>query len=364
MKLLFYISSLNGGGAERVMVTLMNNFVKQGDMVRCICTESLKPSVYHLDSRIELIYMMKNGPDISKSFFNKVYRHIWKFPAIRREAKKFKPDIVISFIRTQNNDVLASLLGTGYPVVIGDHTNIDRKYRLLTTILSAILYPRASAITMLTRKDYNIWKLQYKNVFYMPNPCEDSVIPLDKEREKVVLAVGRVRQWNIKGFDNFMLAWNNIKDRFPDWRCCIAGRYDEESLNSLRQTVGEDVFNSVQLLGFRNDIYNLLASSEVFCLTSRYEGMPMALLEALNHGCACVAFDCNTGPADMINDEENGLLVEDQNINDLQLKLERMLSDDSLRKKIQKKAPLSVKKFSVDNILLQWNEMFKTILSK
>ena len=78
MKLLFYIHGLSGGGAERVMATLMNGFVDQGYQVRVVYTESQEPSVYTLDSRIEQIFMQKGCPITSHSVVSKVFRKIWK----------------------------------------------------------------------------------------------------------------------------------------------------------------------------------------------------------------------------------------------------------------------------------------------
>ena len=358
MKLLFYIHGLTGGGAERVMATLMNGFIEQGHLIRVIYTESLDPPVYSLDSRIEQVYMFKEFPLKSNSFLGKVYRRFWKYPAIRKEAKLYQPDYVVSFIKAQNNDVLAALLGTRFPVIIGDHTNVDRKYRWLTKTLSNILYPTARGITMLTIRDYNKWKDKYKHVYYMPNPCDIKQKHVGEPRKKVVLAVGRVNQWEIKGFDTLIEAWSKICDKHPDWKCQIAGAYSEDRLKALCEKVGRGPFNMVEFIGFRSDIHDYMESCEVFCLSSRIEGMPMTLLEAMNLGCACVAFNCNTGPAEIIEDRKTGLLVRDQDLEDLINKLEHILLDAELRETFRNNAPESVKRYSTEVILNMWNKMF------
>lgn len=361
MKLLFFIHGLTGGGAERVMATLMNGFIENGHKVRIVYTESLVEPVYKLDSRIEQIYMLKDCSRTSVSIIDKIYRRIWKFPAIRKQAKKYNPDFVISFIKTHNNDVLASLIGTGIPVVIGDHTNVNRKYPWLTSTLSNILYPFAGAITMLTLCDYNKWKNKYKRVYYMPNPCTVKKIYTDIPRKKVILGVGRVNQWKIKGFDNLIKAWSQIKDKYPDWSCQIAGAYNETSLNNLRKEVGEDSYKTVEFVGFKSDMYEYMKSCEVFCLSSRTEGMPMVLLEALNLGCACVAFDCTTGPSEMIEDGKTGFLVKDQDVNELACKLEEIILNNKLRETFQRNAPASVRRYSTENILNMWICMFNEL---
>lgn len=364
MKLLFYIHGLTGGGAERVMATLMNSFVKQNHQVRVIYTESLEESTYQLDSRIEQIYMQKACPMKSSSMPAKIFRRVWKYSAIRKLAKMYKPDFVVSFLRIQNNDVLASLLGTKIPVIIGDHTNVDRKYPLRTSFLSTILYPSASGITMLTLRDYSKWKNKYKHVYYIPNPCDIKQKHNGIARHKVVLGVGRVNQWEIKGFDSLIKAWNLIKNKHPGWKCQIAGAYSDKSLSDIRREVGDKAFKNVEFIGFRTDIHDYMESCEVFCLSSRIEGMPMVLLEALNLGCACVAFDCVTGPAEMIEDGITGLLVKDQDVNELAIKLDKIITDEKLRNMFHKNAPMSVDRFSTENVLNMWYQMFNDLKKK
>lgn len=361
--MLFFIHALTGGGAERVMATLMNAFVNQGHTVRVVYTTGLESPVYKLDPRIEQVYLAKNGPKVKKSIVNKIHRRLVYYPAIRREAKRFAPDFAISFIKTHNNDILFALLGTGIPVIVGDHTNISRKYKKKTLLLSKLLYPTAAGITMLTKCDYDVWKTKYEQSFYIPNPCDFGPQAVARQRQKTLLAVGRVFQWHIKGFDNLFKAWNRIKDKFPDWKCQIAGGYDEKSMASLRSAVTEQEFNSVEFLGFRSDIKDLMMQSEVFCLSSRFEGMPMALLEAMNAGCACVAFDCVTGPSEMIEDGVTGLLVKNQDVNDLAEKLEQIITYENLRERFHKNASKSVTRFSTANIIGLWNDMFNKIKS-
>ena len=346
MKLLFYIHGLTGGGAERVMATLVNGFVEQGHKARIVYTESIEPPVYQLNRKVEQVYMRRYSPLQSQSFVARIFRRLWKYPAIRKQAKIYKPDFAISFLKAQNNDVLAALWGTKIPIVIGDHTNVDRKYPWQTRLLSNILYPSASGITMLTIRDYAKWKGKYKHVYYMPNPCGIKQKHIGIIRKKIVLGVGRVNQWEIKGFDNLIRAWDKIQDAHPDWKCQIAGAYSEHSLSAIRNAVGEEAYEKVEFIGFKSDIYDYMESCEVFCLSSRLEGMPMVLLEALNLGCACVAFDCITGPSEMIEDGKTGLLVTNQSVDELAMKLEQIIRDDGLRSKFRRNAPESVTRYA------------------
>ena len=192
----------------------------------------------------------------------------------------------------------------------------------------------------------------------MPNPCDIKQKHKGETRNKVILAVGRVNQWEIKGFDTLIKAWSQIYNKYPDWKCQIAGDYSDDRLNALRKVVGQKSFNSVEFIGFRSDIHDYMESCEVFCLSSRIEGMPMTLLEAMNLGCACIAFNCNTGPAEIIEDRKTGLLVRDQDLEDLINKLEHILLDAELRETFRNNAPESLKRYSTEVILNMWNKMF------
>ena len=99
----------------------------------------------------------------------------------------------------------------------------------------------------------------------------------------------------------------------------------------------------------------------MFCLSSRIEGMPMVLLEAMNLNCACVSFDCNTGPSEMINDKITGLLVKDQDVVELANSLDEVISNSELRRTIQVNAPMSVEKYLTKNVICMWYHMFNEL---
>lgn len=358
MKLLFYIHGLTGGGAERVMAMLMNHFVKIGHTVTAVYTSSIESPIYNLDHRIEEIYMQANSPKVDTGIFNKIYRRLWKYQHIRKIALKKAPDIAISFLTPLNNDVIMSLLFTRIPVIVSEHSNVTRKYKFSTHFSRTILYPFANAITVLTSRDYKLWEKKYKNVIHIPNPCDIKNNDNKINRDKIILAAGRIYQWKIKGFDNLIRCWNKIKDDFPEWRLQIAGTYDDSSINLLKKELCIKDFDRIDFLGFRKDIYTLMEKSEIFCLSSRIEGLPMVLIEAMNAGCCCVSFDCETGPNEIITNNVNGILVENQNIDKLEESLRMVMQDKILRKKISGRSIDGIKKFSIDNISNIWEDLF------
>ena len=361
-KILFYISSLQGGGAERVLVTLANAFSAQNKQV-AIATYSDSDVAYHLNSNIRLFHMEdESKPKITRSIINRLYFRIWKFKRIRKITKLFKPDLVLSFVTPTNNDVVFSLLGTGIPVVVCEHTNVLRSYSAKTTFYRKLIYPFASAITVLTRHDYLLWRKKYRQVVYMPNPIstEETALP-PSEREKTVLAVGTVLSWKIKGFDNLLVAWGKLCQRFLDWKLKIAGKGDEKSMKYLQSIIDKHHCSNVEFLGFRNDIHDLMQKSAIFCLSSRVEGLPMVLIEAMSCGCCCVAFDCTTGPREIIK-PGSGLLVKNQDIDDLVDKLSFAMENPVERESFASKAPESVSQYALDRIVARWQILIDKIM--
>lgn len=362
-KVLFFIASLAGGGAERVLATLANAFAHQGKQVS-IVTYSPMESAYDLSPDIQrLIVLDEKAPKTTRSILSKIHWRWWKFRKIRTITKTVSPDVVISFVTPTNNDVLFSLLGLRIPVVVCEHTNVLRSYSKKTTFYRKLMYPFANVITVLTRHDYRLWHKKYHQTIYMPNPTSTTMnadIRPMSEREKIVLAVGTVISWKIKGFDNLLRAWGQLCHTYPEWKLCIAGIGDVPSMSYLQKIIDENKCINVNFLGFRSDIHDLMNSSSIFCLSSRVEGLPMVLIEAMCCGCCCVAYDCITGPREIIK-KNCGLLVEDQNIEDLVEKLSVAMSDDRLRSHYSENACTSINSFSLEHVLNRWNILFSKI---
>lgn len=360
-KYLFYIQSMIGGGAERVMSTLINSYSNRGVDV-FLATNTALPFAYDIDKEVHVIDMYKNDIPVTHSPLNKLKRHFWKYRRIRSIAKEVSPDVAISFVTALNNDVILALLGTHIPVVVSEHTNVNREIPRKTSVLRRLLYPFAKTVTVLTRHDYKIWRTTFKNVVYMPNPCDisETITPFE-ERDKTVLAVGRVNMWQIKGFDILLKSWGLICDKYRDWQLHIAGATDDKSLAVLEQIADESCCSNYRFLGFRKDIKKLMAKSSVFVLSSRTEGLPMVLIEAMGAGCCCVAFDCVTGPSEIIVDGISGLLAQERDHRDLASKMDIVISNEQRRLSLSKNAPSSVVKYSTERVLRRWSILFNKL---
>jgi len=361
MKILFYIHGFSGGGAERVMATLVNYYHDKGDLVSIGCDTSA-PSVYNLPPCP--IFNIREGCYSQKRISRlHSYRFIHMLHNIRTIAERESPDVIVSFITDMNIFVLIALIGLRFPIIVCEHTNISRKIGLFKIIFRRLMYPLASAVTVLTRRDYKLWRKKFNNVVYMPNPCDKQNFALNNiKRGNVILAAGRVDQWYIKGFDLLIKAWSNISQNHPGWELHIAGNTTTQSISELSAVVSNFEKHHIKFLGFRNDVYDLMKCANIFVLSSRTEGLPMVLIEAMNAGDCCIAFDIRTGPNEIIRHEFNGILVPEGDTNAMQNWISKLITDVELRNRLSANAPKSMKKYSLERIMNRWDILFKTIL--
>lgn len=363
MKLLFFIRALTGGGAERVLATLSNAFVQKGYDVS-LATSRRIPFAYTINNKVSIYDLYQNCPIEEFNVCDKIKRYLIRLKNIRTITRAVNPDIVISFMTDMNYDVILSLIGFKIPIICSEHTTITRKISVKSAAMRKLLYPFASAVTVLTKRDYAVCFEKFRNVVRMPNPCDIEVEPIPmRKRDKVVLAIGRLDAWYIKGFDNLIKCWANLCGKYPNWRLVIAG--DGVSISNkeyLFQLVDQYDCNNIDFIGFRKDILTILCRSSVFCLTSRFEGLPMALIEAMMCGCCCVAFDCVTGPREIISNNIDGLLVKEQDVRAMENALDRVMRDCELRTTLSHNAIISSEQFSSEHIVSRWEILFNKVV--
>ena len=360
MRLVFYINGMHGGGAERVMATVTNALTKRGHDILLVLTESTEDSVYYLNPLIKIVKLSEYLPPCPTTPLAKLFWWRKRSKAILNAAENFNADKAVSFTTPENIKVLLSLANSHIPVIVSEHTNIVRsgKQSLYLRIFRNILYKRAELVTVLTRHDMLLWNKRFDNVIHLPNPVPyPKVIVPAKDKEQVVLAVGNVTIWHTKGFDLLLQSWGKLYRDFPDWKLLIAGKYTSETIQELSQYYND--CQNYEFLGFCHNIDEIMAKSAVFCLSSRQEGLPMALLEAMSYGCACVAFDCPTGPSEIINHGVSGLLAKPEDVKDLTRNLRYVMSHKESQKCYSKNAMTIMDKYNETRVIDLWEEFLK-----
>ena len=181
------------------------------------------------------------------------------------------------------------------------------------------------------------------------------------DRNKTVLFVGRLT-YTDKRVDRLLKVWEQIHDLFPEWDLKIVGEGPERE--NLKKYVSDNNLCRVQFLDFTSSPQSYYMESEILCLTSDFEGCPMVLLEAQQHGCATIAFDCSYGVRDILSPNwENGVYVSNGDIKAYSDALSRLMSDDELRLKIKKNGIENVKRFSIEKSVEQYDALIRKLCS-
>ncbi|MFE1292815.1 glycosyltransferase [Streptomyces sp. NPDC058751] len=217
-------------------------------------------------------------------------------------------------------------------------------------------YKDVDRMLALTREDADLWIGQgMNNASFMPNPLPFVPEVPSPRTGNAVVSVGRLHDQ--KGIDMLLDAWAEVTPLHPDWRLRIYGSgEDEEILRKQCTALGLD--GSVDWMGRTNDVPGALRGGSVFALSSRGEGFPLALMEAMAAGLPCAAFDCAPGVREIVRDGEDGLLAALGNTGELARRLDTLMSDKALRDSMGDAARANVQRFTTDEIVRRWEALF------
>lgn len=361
-KLFFAINSLKGGGAERVISNLGNYFFNRGYHVTIVCLNQAKPA-YYLEEGIKVISLI----EMERS--QHIYYRIWYggiiFIKLLKLLIREKPSCVVSFMTSANLWVGLTCNISKIPYLVSERITPDytvNQFNYYLRWLSASLYSKSKAIVVPSkgmiygfRKNRSFRRLS--NFKVINNPVS-VFIPARSERvypRKFILSVGRLDHQ--KGFDLLIDAFAKLA--ISDVDLLIVGEGDERK-NLESQINRLNLKEQVKLVGYRNNLQDYYKQAELFVLSSRNEGYPNVLVEAMSFGCACVANDCEYGPSDVIKHEENGLLVEVNNTTHLSETIKRVINDPALKIKMSVNAQLINQTNSMENTLSKWENLIQS----
>jgi len=224
------------------------------------------------------------------------------------------------------------------------------------------LYKHLEAFAVLTEGAREAYDRHLKGgvrLVRIPNSARDLGEPADLDAKRV-LAAGRLTRQ--KGFDWLIPAWAQIEDKHPDWtlRICGEGNWRER----LEAQAAEHGLKRLEMPGSCADMADQMSNASIFALSSRFEGFPLILCEAMSKGMAPVAFDCPTGPGEMIRDGENGLILPLGDVDGFAAALDRMIGDDELRHRCGRAALETGKGFRMDAIGPMWDELFRELVEQ
>jgi GalNAc-alpha-(1->4)-GalNAc-alpha-(1->3)-diNAcBac-PP-undecaprenol alpha-1,4-N-acetyl-D-galactosaminyltransferase len=358
-RIVLCISSLSPGGAERIISTIANYLVRINYDVMILLQYPKSSSFYEVDERIWInsIEMGKPSSNLIVSLASNI-RRIFK---MRKVIHNFNPSAVISFIDKNNILVTLAMLGSKIKVVISER-NDPSQYMISEpwNMIRPLVYRCANIVTAQSSSVANFMKMEWNlnKVEIIPNSLPENLPPPNPnvERGNICLAVGRLVPQ--KDHDFMLRAWQAIHQKNPNWRLKIIGEgFLKEELNLKVEELG--LTRSVIFDGLAKNIWEEYQKAKVFILTSKYEGFPNALMEALAFGCACVSINCPSGPSELITNEVNGVLIEPGNLNDFVVELDKMLNSDVLQQKYSAASILIRERYSVDKIILEWINLIR-----
>lgn len=360
MKIFIVCPRLCYGGAERVAVSLANGFVSRGHQVQMM-SNLYDEITFHVDEDVILSNLVSSNK-------NKIIKWLSAIINIRNVCKKEKPDVIIGIMELCSFVSRIATVGMDIPVIATEHDAFERpKSAPMPFILKMTkfyLNRIYTKVTVLTAADKLAIGRKLNNVVVMPNPLALKPIKEFLDKEKIILAAGRVDSWHYKGFDVLIKAWGKIAGKFPEWRLQIAGVSKNSDtvpfLNHIAEQCG--CKNRIEYLGFQDDMRSLYQKSSIFVLSSRYEGFGLVLIEAMSQGCACVASDYLGRQKEIITNSQEGIVCLPENINALADSIEQLLIDSNYRHEVQSNAIQRSEYYSIDKTVERWENLFNTIL--
>ena len=359
MRIFIISNSLTNGGAERVGANLANIFVRSGHEVS-LFTDLSQPATYAIDTAVTC-YSWRGD------LYNKVYKWFYAIRLIRRHIKADHPDIILGMMHLCSFIGRVAAVHSHVPVVLTIHHAIHHasvRYSLITRLADRWMPLFFSGTTVLTRVDADYYKSHDIPVFVMPNPLTFQPSLVVPKKEKMILAAGRLSTVYIKGCDLLIKAWSMIAADYPEWTLVIAGDGSEKDKQTLREMIPDErVCQRILLVGHQRDMLPWYQKAAVFVLSSRSEGMPMVLLEAMSQGCAPLATDNDGRTREIITNSGEGLICH-PDVASLSESLRRLLADDTLRSQLQQGALRRSSSFSPDRIERRWEDLFLSLTNK
>lgn len=370
MNIVLFIYSLQSGGAERVTAHLANHWAARGWRVTVVTLTAKTDDFYRLHPSVSRI-----GLDVastSRHPLSAVMGNIRRILALRRTLRLVQPDVALAMMSTSN--ILLALASVGLRDVVSVGSERIHPPRIplgrLWEFIRSVAYGRLDAVVALTSESAH-WIRQNtraRKVPVVPNPAYWPLPVLEPSKpppsrlvgRHILLAVGRLDRQ--KGFDLLLQAFTQLAFDFPSWQLVILGEGPErQALEAQVRT--SNLSARISLPGRVGNVGQWYEAADLCVMSSRFEGFPNTLVEAMAHGLPAISFDCETGPRDIIRHEVDGLLVPMENIGSLETALRRLMADSDLRARWGSLALDARERFSMARVATMWDQLFEELRS-
>ena len=366
-------------GMSRVLSQKVNYLAEHTDyeLFVVLTEKATKPWYYQLHPRVKHVNFDLNFDDLYQLPLHR------RLLAYRKKQQQYRrlltdylmqvhPDITVSVMRREINFI--NDIQDGSRKVGEIHFNkqtyrvFEKRWlpgfvnRYITRRWQASLereIRRMDQFVVLTHEDFAFWQ-GFTNITVIPNPIYTYPDHGSTCTSHQAIAVGRYTYQ--KGFDLLIETWAMVAKRHPDWTLRIYGAGEPDAYRQLVKEKGLE--GTVFCEPATNDVYAKYDESSIFVLSSRYEGLPLVLIEAMSSGLPCVAFTCPCGPRDCIDDGKDGLRVEAGNTAKLTEAICQLINDEKLRKAYGAAARQHALQFQEENIMHRWIELFENLYNK
>lgn len=360
MKLMFVLGNIAGhGGTERATCGLANALTAAGEDVEILSPFGHGPAYFELSSTVPVTALAL--PEAQ----GKLGRFMRISYAIHRHCRRSRPDVVILVDTILFLFCLPWAWWSASRFVCWEHFNLSTEhYSRFRTLARKAAAQWSDAIVVLTERDAQAWQKRFSvdgrvHAIWNPIPRFDEKPSDLSERRKIVLAVGRLTEQ--KGFDVLLRGWQRIGKERDGWMLRIVGSgADEIMLKRLARDL--EITDTVQFAGQTKAIAREYRAASIYVMSSRWEGLPMTLLEAQYFGLPSVATDCETGPREVLAGD-SGLLVPVDDFSALADALEQLLAESELRASLARKALSMAKKYNAATVQERWKELFTRLLA-
>lgn len=363
MKILFNCLTIEKGGAERVISILANEFAKEDDVVVLTLKKNVKDA-YKFNNRIKRLHVDKTSYEQDskiRRFFRKI--SIMRLFRLRSIIIEEKPDIIVSFLPEPSLRLMFiskySSRVRKIPKIVSIRNDPEKEFsNIIMRFAMKRLYKHVDGMVYQTESAKKYFKdiVKTKNQIIIQNPIDEKFLVNpkdDKNRKNVIISVGRLERQ--KNHEMLIRAFSEIMNKNKDnYTLEIYG--DGSRRKYLQDIINEmGLSKRVFLKGKTDGIVQKLNDSKIFVLSSRYEGLPNALLEAMALGLPCISTDCPCGgPRSLIKNKKNGILIKNEDENALCKALLEIM-DDCKKRVVFAKNALSVRRDNdINKIIAQW----------
>jgi GalNAc-alpha-(1->4)-GalNAc-alpha-(1->3)-diNAcBac-PP-undecaprenol alpha-1,4-N-acetyl-D-galactosaminyltransferase len=354
VRIVLILPSFVSGGLEKVITELAWYFSRQKD-IQVFVISLMKGEVFFpLPNNIKLYSPAFEMIGLTKPIYL-MRLMFW----LRGKAKKIAPNVVLSFGGKYNSFVLLSLYGLSFRVYISERSRPSISYGRFLDFLNPRVYKKATGIIAQTEKakEVMVERTGHSNIKVIGNPLRMKN-GVNGDKEKIILNVGRFVSTKKQG----LLVQYFAQINQEGWKVYFVG--DGPTMPEVKNLVAQlGMEDKIHFCNEVNNVADYYNSCSIFAFTSVSEGFPNVLGEAMLAGQACISFDCEAGPADLIEDGVNGFLIQEEDHEAYIEKLRLLMNDLSLRQRFGKNAKESMRKFDFDQIGKQFLDFFKQDVS-